>query len=40
MCIRDRFPESKYTKEVDRMAKHARDYLDRNKKDEDKDNNI
>ena len=34
------FPESKYTKEVDRMAKHARDYLDRNKKDEDKDNNI
>jgi hypothetical protein len=22
------------------MAKHARDYLDRNKKDEDKDNNI
>ena len=34
------FPESTHRKEVDRMAKHARDYLDRNKKDEDKDNNI
>ena len=40
LSFKEEFPESKYTKEVDRMAKHARDYLDRNKKDEDKDNNI
>lgn len=31
------FPESKHIKEVDRMAQHARDYLDRNKQE---DNNI
>ena len=40
LSFKEEFPESKYTKEVDRMAKHARDYPDRNKKDEDKDNNI
>ena len=40
LSFKEEFPESKYTQEVDRMAKHARDYLDRNKKDEDKDNNI
>ena len=37
LSFKEEFPESKHIKEVDRMAKHARDYLDRNKKD---DNNI
>ncbi|MBR5850265.1 MAG: outer membrane protein assembly factor BamD [Alistipes sp.] len=30
----EEFPESKYRKEVDRMAKHARDYLDQHVKEE------
>lgn len=37
LSFKEEFPESKHTKEVERMAKHARDYLDRNKQE---DNNI
>lgn len=33
LSFREEFPESKYLKELDRMAQHARDYLDRNNKD-------
>ncbi len=36
LSFREEFPESKHLKELERMAKHARDYLDRN----NKDNNI
>ncbi len=36
LSFKEEFPESKYIKELDRMAKHARDYLARN----NKDNNI
>ncbi len=36
LSFKEEFPESKHIKELDRMAKHARDYLDRN----NKDNNI
>lgn len=36
LSFREEFPESEHSKEVERMAKHARDYLDRN----NKDNNI
>ena len=36
LSFKEEYPESKHIKEVDRMAKHARDYLDRN----NKDNNI
>ena len=27
------FPESSYVKELDRLAKHAKDFLDRNNKE-------
>ena len=37
LSFKEEFPESAHTKDVDRMAKHARDYLDRNS---NKDNNI
>ena len=37
LSFKEEFPESKHIKEVDRMAQHARDYLDRNKQE---DNNI
>ncbi|MDE6865738.1 MAG: outer membrane protein assembly factor BamD, partial [Alistipes sp.] len=33
LTFMEEFPESKHTKEVERMAKHARDYLARNKTD-------
>ena len=33
LSFREEFPESKYLKELERMAQHARDYLDRNNKD-------
>ncbi len=36
LSFREEFPESTHMKELDRMAKHAHDYLDRN----NKDNNI
>jgi len=36
LSFKEEFPESKHLKELDRMAQHARDYLDRN----NKDNNI
>ena len=36
LSFKEEYPESKYVKDLDRMAKHARDYLDRN----NKDNNI
>lgn len=38
LSFKEEFPESEHLKEVERMAKHARDYLARNKKEED--NNI
>ena len=37
LSFKEEFPESKHIKELDRMAKSARDYLDRNN---NKDNNI
>ena len=37
LSFKEEFPDSKHIKEVDRMAQHARDYLDRNKQE---DNNI
>lgn len=37
LSFKEEFPESSHIKEVERMAQHARDYLDRNK---EKDNNI
>lgn len=40
LSFKEEFPESKHLKEVDRMAQHARDYLDRNGNKEDEDNNI
>lgn len=36
LSFKEAYPESAHTKEVERMAQHARDYLDRN----NKDNNI
>lgn len=33
LSFKEEFPASKHIKELDRMAKHARDYLDRNNKD-------
>ncbi|MEG1700985.1 MAG: outer membrane protein assembly factor BamD [Alistipes sp.] len=33
LSFKEEFPESIHIKEVDRMAKHAKDYLDRNNKD-------
>ena len=36
LSFKEEYPESKHIKDLDRMAKHARDYLDRN----NKDNNI
>ena len=33
LTFMEEFPESKHAKEVERMAKHARDYLARNKTD-------
>ena len=36
LSFKEEFPESSHIKEIDRMAKNARDYLDRN----NKDNNI
>lgn len=36
LTFKEEFPESSHIKDVERMAKHARDYLDRN----NKDNNI
>ena len=36
LSFKEEYPKSKHIKEVDRMAKQARDYLDRN----NKDNNI
>lgn len=36
LSFKEEFPESTHTRELDRMAQHARDYLDRN----NKDNNI
>lgn len=46
LSFKDEYPESSRMKEVDRMAKQAKDHLDRNKKDDDNatidnnDNNI
>lgn len=37
LSFKEEFPESSRIKELDRMAKHAKDFLDRNKKE---DNNI
>lgn len=39
LSFKEEFPNSSHIKELDRMAQHARDYLDRNSKD-DNDNNI
>ena len=39
LSFREEFPESKYNKELERMAQHARDYLDRNNKDNNIPNN-
>ena len=39
LSFKEEFPNSSHIKELDRMAQHARDYLDRNNKD-DNDNNI
>ncbi|HIW65501.1 MAG TPA: outer membrane protein assembly factor BamD [Candidatus Alistipes intestinipullorum] len=39
LSFKEEYPDSSHIKELDRMAKHARDYLDRNSK-EDNDNNI
>ncbi len=39
LSFKEEFPNSSHIKELDRMAEHARDYLDRNNKD-DNDNNI
>ena len=39
LSFKEEFPESKHLKEIDRMAQHARDYLDRNGNKEDEDNN-
>lgn len=33
LSFKEEFPESKHIRELERMAKHAKDYLDRNKKD-------
>lgn len=33
LSFKEEFPQSEHTKELDRMAKHARDFLDRNKKE-------
>lgn len=33
LSFKEEYPESTHIKELDRMAKHARDYLDRNNKD-------
>ena len=33
LSFKEAYPESKHAKEVERMAQHARDYLDRNNKD-------
>lgn len=38
LSFKEEYPASAHLKELDRMAKHARDYLDRNNKDND--NNI
>lgn len=38
LSFKEEFPNSSHLKELDRMAKHARDFLDRNNKDND--NNI
>ncbi len=35
LSFREEFPESKHIKEVERMAKHARDYLDQHVKEEE-----
>lgn len=40
LSFKEEFPESKHIKEVDRMAQHARDYLDRNGNKNEEDNNI
>ena len=34
LSFKEEFPESAHMKEVERMAKHARDYLDRSKKND------
>ncbi len=39
LSFKEEYPDSSHIRELDRMAKHARDYLDRNSK-EDNDNNI
>ena len=36
LSFKEEFPESKHIRELERMAKHAKDYLDRNKKDWEK----
>lgn len=36
LSFREEFPESKHTKEVERMAAEAREYLDRNVKEDEK----
>jgi len=33
LSFKEEFPESKHMKEVEKLAKHARDFLDRNKED-------
>lgn len=33
LSFKEEYPESKHIKELERMAQHARDYLDRNNKD-------
>ena len=38
LSFKEEFPESKHIKDVERMAKHARNFLDRNKQEEN--NNI
>ena len=39
LSFKEEFPESKHLKEIDRMAQHARDYLDRNGNKEDEAHN-
>ena len=39
LSFKEEFPSSSHIRELDRMAKHARDYLDRNSEEND-DNNI
>lgn len=39
LSFKEEFPQSAHLKELDRMAKHAKDYLARNKSENDNENN-